>query len=367
MIRSRRPAGWRRVICSLRAAGLAALVAGAAVVQAAPSAAGDRYRVVVLTPPITDEVTTGAVARVRGELTAAGFDVHEIPRDPSADVRDVLETIGRDLDPIATFAIIRGAGTGGGGAADIWVNDRLAGRSVIQSVHLASPATDPERAAAVLAVQAVELLKASLAQYWVAPAVSAPAPPPRPRAEPLAGAEPSTPHVAMGFTAEAGVGWLDSVGAVGAVWEPIVRLAYGGRGGWAARHSFGGLGSETELRGPTGGAQLQQAAGTLEALRSFRVAEHAQLFASAGAGVYHLRMVGTGTGLWLGTGLTSTWAALAVAGAGLALPFGARFAMLVEGQALVAVPSPVVRIGGNDAGRAAMPALLASAGLLGRF
>jgi len=41
--------------------------------------------------------------------------------------------------------------------------------------------------------------------------------------------------------------------------------------------------------------------------------------------------------------------------------------MLVEGQALVAVPSPVVRIGGNDAGRAAMPALLASAGLLGRF
>src|SRR5262249_59328602 len=119
---------------------------------------------------------------------------------------------------------------------------------------------------------------------------------------------------------------------------------------------FGGLGSDTELHASAGSAQLQQAAGTLEAFRSFRVAEHAQLFASAGAGVYHLRVVGTGAGPWLGT-VTSTWAALAIAGAGLALPLGARFAILAEGQALVTFPCTVGRIGGAEARRASPPAL----------
>jgi hypothetical protein len=360
----RRPAGWRVLLGA--ACGLAALVATADVARAAPAAAGDRYRVVVLKPPTTDEITTGALARVRGELTAAGFDVREVPQDPSADVRDVLETVGRDLDPIATFAIVPGPSAGGGSAADIWVNDRLAGKSVIQTVHLAISATDPERAATVLAVQAVELLKASLAQYWIGPAAlpRRPAPPPPPaKTGPPALEEP---YVSAGFTAEAAVGRLDSVGVVGAVWEPIVRLAYGGQGGWAARASFGGLGSDTELRTTTGSAQLQQQVGTLEAVRSFRVAAHAQLFASAGTGVYHLRVVGTGTAPWQGT-VTSAWAALVVAGAGLALPLGARFALLVEGQALVTFPSAMIRIDGAEVGRAGLPALLASAGLLGRF
>jgi hypothetical protein len=345
------------------ACGLLALVASAGTARAAP-AAGDRYRVVVLKPPSTDEITTVALARVRGELTAAGFDVREIPQDPSADIRDVLETVGRDLDPIATFAIIRGPSAAGAGAADIWVNDRLAGKSVIQSVHLVSSASDPERAATVLAVQAVELLKASLAQYWIGPAAL----PPRPAAPPAEAAPPGreAPYVSAGFTAEAAVGRLDSVGAVGAVWEPIVRLAYGGPGGWAARASFGGLGSDTELHTATESALLQQQVGTLEAVRSFHVVARAQLFASAGAGAYHLRVVGTGTGTWHGT-VTSAWAALAIAGAGLALPLGERLALLVEGQALVTFPSVVVRIDDAEAGRTGLPALLASAGLLGRF
>jgi hypothetical protein len=348
------------------ALGLLATVGATAAVRAAPPPTGDRYRVVVLKPAVTDDVTTGALARVRGELIAAGFDVLEIPQPPSADVRDALETVGRNLDPIATFAIIRDQATDDGGAADIWVNDRLAGKSVIQSVHLASSARDPERAATVLAVQAVELLKASLAQYWIGPAARARPVSPLPPTEAAAPPERGEPYVSAGFTAEAGVGWLDSPGVAGAVWEPIVRLAYGGSGGWAARASFGGLGSDTELRGMTGSAQLQQAAGTLEAIRSFRVAAHAQLFASAGAGVYHLRVVGTGPQPWLGTVITA-WAALAIAGGGLALPLGDRLALLVEGQAFVTVPSAVVRVGGEEQGRAGLPAFLASAGLLGRF
>ena len=40
----------------------------------ASARADTRYRVVLLTPPITDDVTSDALARVHGELTAAGFE-----------------------------------------------------------------------------------------------------------------------------------------------------------------------------------------------------------------------------------------------------------------------------------------------------
>jgi hypothetical protein len=176
------------------------------------------------------------------------------------------------------------------------------------------------------------------------------------------------PFVSLGLAAEAGVGWLDSMGAIGVgpAWEPIVRLSYGGHGGWAGRLSFGGLGSTTELNGLMGTAALAQSIGTLEAMRSFRLGGHVQLFASAGAGVYRLHVTGTGTGGAEGTVSTSL-SALAIAGAGVALPLGAHFALLAEGQALVTAPSPVVRIAGFEAGRTGRPSVLASAGLLGRF
>jgi hypothetical protein len=324
--------------------------------------------VVVLRPPGTDEVTTGALARVRGELTAAGFDVREIPQEPGRDVRDALETAGRDLDPIATFAIVRvPSGGAGGAAADIWVCDRLTGKSMIQSVHLERSPSDPERGAAVLAVQAVELLKASLAQYWIVPAAPPPREPAPPRPEATAPAPaPELPFASLGLAAEAGVGWLDSMGAVGAVWEPIVRLSYGGPGGWAARLSFGGLGSDTELHAAQGSAALDQSVGTLEAVRSFHAGDHVQLFGSAGAGVYRLHVTGVGTGGAVGT-VSSSLSALAIAGGGVALPLGAHFALVAEGQALVTAPSPVVRIAGAEVGRTGRPSLLASAGLLGRF
>ena len=92
----------------------------------------------LLRPPITDAVTSDALARVRGELTAAGFERAAMLRRgdpgrwPTVDAR-ALETVGRELDPIAAFAIVRAAT---GNTAEIWVCDRIAGKSVIQSVRL---------------------------------------------------------------------------------------------------------------------------------------------------------------------------------------------------------------------------------------
>jgi hypothetical protein len=337
------------------AAGLLGLVASAALAHAEL-----RYQVVLLKPPVTDDVTSDALARVRGELTAAGFEVSMLPQDAALDVRTALETVGRELDPIAAFAIVR-APTGN--TAEIWVCDRIAGKSVIQSVRLDVAGTpgEPSRSV-VLAVQAVELLKASLAQYWLAS---------QRRASPPAGAGGGTPAasttaVTAGLGVEAAVGVLDNAGAVSPVWQPIVRASYGSAGGWAGRITVAGLGSDAELRAPEGSAQIRQMFGLVELLRGFRAGRHVQPIVSAGAGVYRARVTGVGAPNFDGS-RSDTWSALAVIGAGLIVPVVSRVALVADAQVGVTWPDNLIRLNFVDAGRLGRPSLLASAGVLATF
>ena len=218
----------------------------------------------------------------------------------------------------------------------------------------------------MLAVQAVELLKASLAQYWMAPG-AAPARRPAAPAEPaVVPAAPRESFVTTGVAVQAGVGRLDSLGAVGAVWEPILRTSYAGRGGWGARITFGGFGSDAELRAAAGTAQIGQALGTLELLRMFRSGRRLQLFVSAGTGAYRLKVKGTGISPNVGTD-HAAWSALGVAGGGAALALGPHVALLVEAQGLFTWPYATVRIDFVSVGRTGWPASLLSTGVLGTF
>ncbi|HXU06555.1 MAG TPA: hypothetical protein VN903_36620, partial [Polyangia bacterium] len=318
-----------------------------------------RYRVVLLKPPVTDDVTADALARVRGELTAAGFDVSHLPQDPALDVRTALETVGRELDPIAAFAIVRAATEN---TAEIWVCDRMAGKSVIQSVRLdvvAAPG-EPSRSV-VLAVQAVELLKASLAQYWLASE--------RRRSTETGGAAtPVAPAraVTAGLGVEAAVGVLDNAGAVSPVWQPMVRASYGGDGGWAGRLTVGGMGSDAELHAAEGTAQIRQMFGLIEILRGFRAGTYVQPIASAGAGVYRARIAGVGAPNYDGS-LTDTWSALVVVGGGVVVPIVAHVALVVDAQVGLTWPDNLIRVNFTEAGRLGRPSLLASAGVLATF
>jgi len=322
------------------------------------------YRVVLLRPPTTDDVTSDALARVRGELTAAGFEVSMLDQDPALAVRAALETVGRGLDPIATFAIVRAPTDN---TAEIWVCDRIAGKSVIQSVRLDAGGTQGESSpSAVLAVQAVELLKASLAQYWLAsqrrvsrsPAETGPGGP--------VAAAPATYEMA-GLGIEAAVGLLDNAGAIGPVWQPVGRVSYGGARGWTGRITVAGLGTDAELRDPDGSAQVQQAFGLLELLRSFRAGTRAQPFLSVGGGAYRARVVGVAGGLNFGGSSRDAWSALGVAGGGVVVPVVSHIALIVAAQVGLTVPDNLIRLNGVEAGRTGWPALFASAGVRARF
>jgi len=336
-------------------------VLASVLVWAAAAHAELRYRVVLLRPTVTDDVTSDAVARVRGELTAAGFDVSELGQTPALDVRTALETVGRELDPIGAFAIVRAPA---GNTAEIWVCDRMAGKSVIQSVRLDSDSKpgEPSRAV-VLAVQAVELLKASLAQYWLAsvrrssrPAAGVIAPPPPPS------------HVTAGLGVEAGVGWLDSVGAVTAVWQPLVRASYGSARGWGARVTIAGLGQDAVLRAPAGSATIRQQLGAIELRVGLRAGKAIQLVVSAGAGAYNARVSGEGSGSQnYNNNVRTLWSALGIAGGGVVIPILPHLSLAGDAQIGLTWPDNLIRIVGTEAGRTGRPLLLVSAGVLATF
>jgi hypothetical protein len=341
------------------AAGLALVVTAAAA-----HAADLRYHVVLLRPQATDEVTSDALTRVRGELAAGGFDVSILPQDPALDVRTALETVGRELDPIATFAIERAAG---GNTAEIWVCDRLEGRSVIQTVRLDGAGARGEASrSVVLAVQAVEVLKASLAQYWLSSS--------RPASRSTGRTAPAGPppvYATAGIGVEAAVGWLDSAGAVSGAWQPIVRASWGGARGWAVRLAAAGFGTEAALRAEGGSAQIRQQLATAEIVRGFRAGGFVQPVVSAGAGVFRAHVEGAGLPGSTSAGITTitsdNWSALVTAGGGVVVPLASHVALAADAHVLLALPYNAVRIRSVEAGSTGWPAVLVSAGVLATF
>ena len=218
---------------------------------------------------------------------------------------------------------------------------------------------EPSRSV-VLAVQAVELLKASLAQYWLSSARASRT------TQPPATAVPPAAHATAGIGVEAAVGWLDSMGAVTGAWQPILRASWGGVHGWGVRLAAAGMGSDASLRAAVGSAQIRQQLATVEIVRGFRAGRLVQPVASLGGGAYGMRVEGVGqpgaTGL-----TTDSWSALATAGGGVVLPLASHVAIAADAHLLLAVPYNAVRFGSVEAGNAGWPALLVSAGLLATF
>ena len=168
-----------------RVAGAGAVLAALAL--AATVRAESARRVVLVVPEAPGAVATEALARVRGELGAARFEV-ETDTSPTTSI-GARRSSGRSgkADARAAFGIFFGSGV-----AEIWVSDSVSGRTVVQTLPLSTAA--PERRAAVLAVKAVDLLKATLAEVWVAsPTAPAPTPAAPPAPTPTVASPASSP------------------------------------------------------------------------------------------------------------------------------------------------------------------------------
>lgn len=121
-----------------------------------PFAFADDQRVVaVLVPPTGDEKLA---ARVAAELRAMGLEPKTVAIDEQQDATALART-ARDSGAIAAIRIVRSDKR-----AEVWLADRVTGKTLLREVTCEAN----EDAESVLAVRAVELLRASLLEIETA-------------------------------------------------------------------------------------------------------------------------------------------------------------------------------------------------------
>jgi hypothetical protein len=371
--------------------------------------------VVVLRGPTSNQATSEAAVRVEGELTAAGFRVKVLPF-ASNDTEGSLESAGREFSPVAAFAIFaRSSDSDGRSVAEIWVTDRVRQKTVIQRAQLGHG--NQNRESEILAVRAVELLKASLVELWAPEGASTgpaalPAPPPptlsasaatnpggpastapksatpdaatplqdpsrraesAPRAaesapatdEPPAAGKPRAPF-ASGLGVGVGGGVMESFGAVQEAWSPTVLVSYGWPRGLGIRATFSGLGPSLTLRAAAGTAQIEQELVTLEAVQAFWPKGAVVPFVCAGAGGLHVRVDGSGVGPYRGNS-SDEWSVVTSAGVGAGIPLFPHLSFVAQARGVLALPPTTVQIASADVGHIGGPSLRLDAGVLGVF
>jgi hypothetical protein len=317
-----------------------------------------RGLVVVLVPSIDDDVTRNALARISGELAAAPFKTLTTPIDPDADVMSQVETAGNDRSATAAFAIVRDRDPGSS-RVTIWVSNRITGTTTMQRMQVEGGNVD--RAATKLAVESVELVRASLAELWPAPPAPAAAEAQTEKADKPAAA----PRARLALSAS--VGLMSDFGDAPSSWAPQIAASYGRPDGVGVRLAASGLGPGAGVSSGTSSARIERAMLTLGLVRSFRPDRTIQPMFGIAAGVHRLSVHGMSPAAPQLARDPGAFSALATASAGVALALSARVAVLVEAQALMFWPTQTVRIVDTDVARYDRPSLFTLVGLLASF
>jgi hypothetical protein len=358
---TRPPARTRAVLAgALLAAGLVG-GAGPARIAGLPGFAGRalaaqpelEHLVVLLRPSGFDELTREALAHITGELAAARFRVVIVPLEPGVDARGQVDTVGGDLDAVAAFALVRDAG-GAAGSIELWISDRLAHRTTIQQMHIQDG--DTSRAARLLAVESVELIRISLADLWPRPQ---PRPPPAP---PPVSEPPPQGRVTLSL----GIGMIEDFGASVRLWSPVVRAGYRWPGGLGLFAAARGFGSDVDLAETDGTARVGRDAGWLGVSYTFRVGRRIQPVVMAGSGLERLHAEGSSATMAPAHTLTS-WFGLGALGAGVSATLVPHLALVLDVEGMLVLPPAVVRIGSVDAARFDRPSLLVDGGVRASF
>jgi hypothetical protein len=327
-------------------------------------------KVILLRPPAAPAAVSEALVRLQAELTVEGFDAQVIELGLGLDVRASLEKVAPTMAATAVVAVVAG---GDPASAELWVVDRMTGKTVVRRVH-----ADPKvaaRIAEVLSIRAVELLRASFLELAITSRPS-----PDVVEEPL----PSAPVVTRFVTEqleEAEPDWTWAVeaggGGMGAIqgvsggttllgeFLPVARVQRAFSKRWCARISFSGLGTQARVTLPGGYANVSQTTALVEGLVRFRRGRRLEPVVSLGAGILRLTAEGHESAPYIAGNAWRVSAAVD-AGAGVRMPLRPRRVELgIEFHVLFAEPYPVVRFSETEYARAGRPSLLASVTLLG--
>jgi hypothetical protein len=335
------------------------LVAGVAAAARAPMP-----RVVLVRPPAAPPSVTEALVRLRGELLAAGFEAEVVELPLGADVRDSLERLTppapNGAAPTALVAVVASAEPG---TAELWVIDRVTGKTVVRRVNAGT--ADSSRAAEVLAVRAVELLRASFLELAVSPANGAAPPGP---AAPAVERWATAPLEQRDWTwaIEAGGGTALAVNGPWNAFMPVARLERAFGRLFCLRVAFAGLGTGGHVNAPGGSGDVTQTLLLAEAVVRFRRGRRVEPLISAGGGALRSTAEGQDFSTPIKGQSTSQWSVAGDLGLGLRTPLvGHRFEMGLEAHALFAQPYPTVVYMGHQLALLGRPTVLVTLTLLG--
>jgi len=316
-----------------RALGWTGLVLVTGIVAAAPRAAA--------TPSVAiavDALDDVVAIRLGAELRELGFAVAIVQAPEAAPSRELLEATARDRGAVAAFRIVRSRS-----GVEVWIFDRLTGKTVLREV-IVGEEREPTARAALIATRAVELLRASLlelaAPHQVLTDMEVP------RAARALVAPPRRKRRRPGFvlTLTAGPAAAVSPGGVGPSLHALVEL--GARLSPTLRASVVvalpvAVDTVEADSGRAAVAPFLAGAALTLSLRPFTPWLRSTL--RAGLGAAFLRMEGE-TPVDGAVGLTDTTASLwPFAGGAVRLALGRRAALVAAVDLGLALPQPVIR------------------------
>jgi hypothetical protein len=238
------------------------------------------------------------------------------------------------------------------------VSNRISGTTTMQRMQVEGGNVD--RAAARLAVETVELVRASLAGLWPSPAmetapptVEKPAPPPAPR----------VPRLALGV----GAGYLRDFGDAPSTWAPQIALSYVWPAGLGVRLFASGLGPGASMSvDGMGSTRFERTVATLGLVQTFRAERIVQPLIGIAAGINYLAAHGTSSTTAADRDKNAL-SALGMASVGVAFALTTRLAILAEADVLMTWPVREVQVGTDIVATFDRPSLFAHAGLLASF
>jgi hypothetical protein len=314
--------------------------------------------VIIVRPANVPPVMVETLVRLKGELTSAGFDTEIVDGaapGSAGESRAGLEQLASRRGADAVVAIV---GDLSPDSVEVWVIDKVTGKTVVRRVPFEPAAT---RASTTLAIRAIELLRSSFLEIDLAA---------QGRDDRRSGAGGAPPPAVVHFVEmerlarhperfgiEVGGAAIMSADGVGPALLPLVRFDWSPRGWFVAQAALAGLGTRPTVASKAGSAQVAQAYGLIGASVRFRTAERVRPFVALGAGALHTTVEGRADAPNEGR-VVDQWSFLVDVSLGTELRMPDRFYLSLAAHAQLAEPYVAVRFVDAVVATAARPNLV---------